>query len=73
MLIEEVFLVGLCIAFIAFLAEYVDSTLGMGYGTTLTPVLLLMGYEPMQVVPAVLLSNYLEISRSCLSVRAANL
>jgi hypothetical protein len=42
---------------LAFLAEYVDSTLGMGYGTTLTPVLLLMGFEPLQIVPAVLLSE----------------
>jgi len=42
---------------IAFLAEYLDSSLGMGYGTTLTPVLLLLGYEPLQVVPAVLLSE----------------
>lgn len=41
----------------AFFCELVDSTLGMGYGTTLTPVLLLMGYEPMQVVPAILLSE----------------
>jgi len=57
MLMEGFLLTGLCIALIAFLAEYVDSTLGMGYGTTLTPVLLLMGYEPMQVVPAVLLSE----------------
>ena len=57
MLTEGILLTGLCIALIAFLAEYVDSTLGMGYGTTLTPVLLLMGYEPMQVVPAVLLSE----------------
>jgi len=41
----------------AFLCEYMDSTLGMGYGTTLTPVLLLMGYSPIQIVPAVLLSE----------------
>ncbi len=41
----------------AFFCELVDSTLGMGYGTTLTPVLLLMGYQPMQVVPAILLSE----------------
>ena len=57
MWMEGFLLTGLCIALIAFLAEYVDSTLGMGYGTTLTPVLLLMGYEPIQVVPAVLLSE----------------
>jgi len=42
---------------IAFLCEYMDSTLGMGYGTTLTPVLLLFGFTPMQIVPAVLLSE----------------
>ena len=57
MWVEGMFLTGLCIAAIAFLAEYVDSTLGMGYGTTLTPVLMIMGYEPMQVIPAVLLSE----------------
>lgn len=42
---------------LALVAEYVDSTLGMGYGTTLTPLLLLLGYSPAQVVPAVLLSE----------------
>jgi len=42
---------------IALAAEYVDSTLGMGYGTSLTPILLLLGYSPLQVVPAVLLSE----------------
>jgi len=41
----------------AFLCEYLDSTLGMGYGTTLTPVFLLMGFSPIQVVPAILLSE----------------
>jgi uncharacterized membrane protein YfcA len=44
---------------LALACEYVDSTLGMGYGTTLTPVLLLMGYEPAQIVPSVLLSEFL--------------
>jgi len=42
---------------IAFLAEYTDSTLGMGYGTTLTPILLLFGFSPLQVVPSILLSE----------------
>lgn len=42
---------------VAFLCEYMDSTLGMGYGTTLTPVLLLLGFNPMQVIPAILLSE----------------
>ena len=45
------------IVFVAFFCEYMDSTLGMGYGTTLTPVLLLLGFSPMQIVPAVLLSE----------------
>ena len=42
---------------LTFLCEYVDSTLGMGYGTTFTPLLLLFGFAPMQIVPAVLLSQ----------------
>ena len=42
---------------IGFLCEYVDSTLGMGYGTTLAPVLLIIGFCPMEVVPAILLSE----------------
>ena len=41
----------------AMLCEFMDSSLGMGYGTTLTPVLLLAGFEPLQVVPCVLLSE----------------
>ena len=47
----------IAIAVVAFLCEYMDSTLGMGYGTTLTPVFLLMGFSPMQIVPAILLSE----------------
>jgi uncharacterized membrane protein YfcA len=43
---------------LAFACEFIDSTLGMGYGTSLTPILLLMGFEPLQVVPAVLLSEF---------------
>jgi uncharacterized membrane protein YfcA len=45
------------IVVIAFLCEYMDSTLGMGYGTTLTPIFLLIGFSPMQIVPAILLSE----------------
>ena len=46
------------IVLMAFICELVDSSLGMGYGTTLAPLLLLMGYEPAEVVPAVLLSEF---------------
>ena len=48
----------LLICLLSFSCEYVDSALGMGYGTTLTPLLLLMGYEPSIAVPAVLLSEF---------------
>jgi uncharacterized membrane protein YfcA len=47
----------LAIFLAALTCEYMDSSLGMGYGTTLTPVLLLAGFEPLQIVPAVLLSE----------------
>lgn len=43
----------------AMFCEYIDSSLGMGYGTTLTPVLLLVGFEPLQIVPCVLLSEFI--------------
>ena len=39
---------------LAVVCEYVDASLGMGYGTTLTPLLIIVGFEPLQVVPAVL-------------------
>lgn len=42
---------------IAFVSEFVDSSLGMGYGTTLTPLLLIMGYNPLVVIPAILTSE----------------
>jgi len=45
------------IILLAFICEFIDSSLGMGYGTTLTPLLLLMGYNPLQIVPAILLSE----------------
>ena len=41
----------------AFIAEYFDSTLGMGYGTSLTPLLLIYGFPPLQIVPAILASE----------------
>ncbi len=42
---------------IAFASEFVDSSLGMGYGTTLTPLLIIMGYNPLVVIPAILTSE----------------
>lgn len=41
----------------AFVAELIDSSLGMGYGTILSPVLIILGFPPLVVVPAILLSQ----------------
>lgn len=43
---------------LSFFAEYVDTSLGMGYGTTLTALLILLGFPPTQVVVAVLLAEF---------------
>ena len=43
----------------ALICEFMDSCLGMGYGTTLTPILLLAGFSPLDIVPAILLSELL--------------
>ncbi|MCK4822395.1 sulfite exporter TauE/SafE family protein, partial [bacterium] len=45
--------------FVAFICEFIDSSLGMGYGTTLTPLLLILGYSPLVVIPAILMSEFL--------------
>jgi uncharacterized membrane protein YfcA len=39
---------------LAFLFESLDSSSGMGFGTALSPLLLILGFEPLQVVPALL-------------------
>jgi uncharacterized membrane protein YfcA len=54
---EVTLLLGIAVAIIAFLCGYVDSSVGMGYGTTLAPLLLLFGFLPLQVIPAVLLGQ----------------
>jgi len=47
------------IILIAFIFEMMDSLAGMGFGTALTPLLLLLGYSPLQVVPTLLISEAL--------------
>ena len=42
---------------LAFFCEFVDASLGMGYGTILAPALLIIGFEPSIAVPAVLISQ----------------
>lgn len=44
---------------LCFFCELMDSSLGMGYGTTLTPVLLAFGFQPLELVPTILLSEFL--------------
>jgi len=39
------------------LAELLDSSLGMLYGTILSPVLIIAGYDPLTVVPSILLTQ----------------
>jgi len=41
----------------AALCELLDCSVGMGYGTILSPLLLIVGFEPLAVIPAVLLSQ----------------
>jgi len=45
------------IMLIAFICEFIDSSLGMGYGTAATPILLILGLPVLEIVPAVLLSE----------------
>ena len=46
------FVVGLAMFF-----EFMDSSAGMGYGTALTPLLLVVGFDPKQIVPAVMIQQ----------------
>ena len=41
----------------AMVIKFVDSTLGMMYGTVLSPLLILIGYDVKSVVPAILISQ----------------
>ncbi len=44
---------------VAFVCEFIDSSTGMGYGTILSPILIIYGFEPSIAVPAVLFSQAL--------------
>lgn len=45
------------VVLLAFLFETMDSAAGMGFGTALAPLLLAMGYDPLAVVPVLLISE----------------
>jgi uncharacterized membrane protein YfcA len=42
---------------IAVVLEFLDASAGMGYGTAITPLLLLLGFDPIQIVPAVMIQQ----------------
>lgn len=42
---------------LSFVFELMDSSAGMGFGTALAPTLFLLGYDPIQVVPVLLISE----------------
>ncbi|MBN1546272.1 MAG: sulfite exporter TauE/SafE family protein, partial [Syntrophaceae bacterium] len=44
---------------VAMVMEFIDSALGMMYGTVLSPLLILMGYDVKSVVPCILISQAL--------------
>lgn len=52
-----VVIISVYVVLIAAFFEYFDSAAGMGYGTSLTPLLFALGYEPLQVVPCILISE----------------
>jgi len=47
----------LLIILLAFACELIDSSLGMLYGTILSPLLIIVGFDPLVVVPSILLSQ----------------
>lgn len=57
----------LLVGILAFISEYLDSGLGMGYGTALTPILIIIGFEPLKVIPAVLISQLFTDIAACIS------
>ncbi|MFA5118944.1 MAG: sulfite exporter TauE/SafE family protein [Candidatus Omnitrophota bacterium] len=57
---------GFLVGILAFLSEYLDSALGMGYGTALAPLLLLIGHDPLAVIPAILISQLATDIAACI-------
>lgn len=45
------------IVIVAFICEFIDSSLGMGYGTILSPFLLIMGFPVLEIVPSILITQ----------------
>jgi len=45
------------VVLIAVVLEFLDASAGMGYGTAITPLLLVLGFDPIQIVPAVMIQQ----------------
>ena len=56
-MVLDFWLILVIVTIFGFLMEVVDIAIGMGYGTILTPFLLMIGFDPIHVVPAVLISQ----------------
>ncbi len=56
---SNIFFVFLFLCTLAFLCELIDSSIGMGYGTILSPLLIVLGFATFDSVPAILISQML--------------
>ena len=56
-LVLDFWLILVIVIVLGFIMEVVDAAIGMGYGTILTPVLFVIGFDFFQIVPAVLISQ----------------
>jgi len=45
------------VVLLAVVFEFLDASAGMGYGTAITPLLLVMGFDPKQIVPVVMIQQ----------------
>ena len=45
------------VMFMAMFFEFMDASAGMGFGTALTPLLLVVGFDPLQIVPVVMVQQ----------------
>jgi uncharacterized protein len=54
------------VCIVTFFSEFLDSGLGMGYGTALAPILILLGFDAVRVVPAILISQLITDIAACI-------
>jgi len=45
------------VVLLAIVFEFLDSAAGMGYGTAFTPLLFIMGYDPLQIIPVIMIQQ----------------